>query len=196
MRSKAWTYKVTTAATSTPVSLAEVKTYLKITGSADDALLTQLIKAATDFAEDYTKRSFINRTLTTYRDEFTDEIELRRSPLASVTTVKYLVDGSLVTVADSVYYNTLETDFSVIALEDGQSWPTGGDVRQQSVEIIFVAGFGADSTSVPEDIRTAIMQHVAALNENRGDCTLQEALPQASLLIYNQNRILDIKVGL
>jgi uncharacterized phiE125 gp8 family phage protein len=193
--SKAYTYTVTVPPDCPPVSLDEVKSYLKITGAAQDALIEQLTAAATDFAEDYTKRSFIDRTIKTFRDDFTSiEFELRRSPLSSVTSIKYLVDGSLVTVDDSIYYNTKETDFSRIALNDGESWPTDVDVRLQAVEIVFIAGFGEDERSVPDDIKVAIMQHVAALLENRGDCTLQEALPRASELIYNKNRIMDIKV--
>jgi len=192
----AWTYTITTAPANPAVALADVKTYLKISGTASDTLLADLTEAATNFAEAYTKRSLINRTVTTYRDSFTSEIELRRSPLSSVTTVKYLLSSVLTTVADSVYYNTSETDFSRIALEDGQAWPTGGDIKLQAVEIIFVAGYGSDEASVPEDIKVALMQHIAALMENRGDCTLQEALPQAARLIYNKHRILDIKVGI
>lgn len=189
---KAWTYKVTTAPTCYPVPLDEVKNHLKVSGPNEDALIERLIEAATDYAEDYTKRCFINRTITTYRDCFDGDIELRRSPLSSVTSVKYLLSGVLTAVSTDIYYNTLESDYSVIALEDGESWPSGGDIKKQAVEIIFVAGYGTDERFIPEDIKTAIMHHIAALYENRGDCTLQEALPMASKLIYQKHRIMEI----
>lgn len=196
-RSKQYSYEVTTPAAELPVSLAEMKAFLRITASGEDDLITAMIESATDFGELYTKRDFVSKTYLTYRDHFTYEIELRRSKLQSVESVKYLVDDVLTTVASTVYYNTSESDFSRIALVDGQSWPTDGDFRLQAIQISFIAGYGAAS-DVPDDIKTAIMNHVAQMYSNRGDCgdgACSANLPLQSKLIYNKRRIFDVRVG-
>ncbi len=196
-----WSYEIVTPAAGLAVSLDDVKTYLRIIGTDQDAELTQFIEAATAFAEKYTKRDFINKTYKTFRDSFSDfsvawsavePIEIRRSKLSVVNSVQYLKDTILTTVASSVYYNTSESDFGKILVLDGQQWPLSHvDNRQQAVEIEFVAGFGATEADIPSDLKEAIMAHVGAMNINRGDCTMVASLPDISRSIYNKYRILD-----
>ena len=187
-----WTYTLTTGPAGLAVSLADFKTHLKISGTDQDTELTDILTAAILFGEQYTKRDFVNKTYTTYRDELSQVGELRRSKLQSVTSIKYLIGGVLTAVDTAIYYNTEETDFSSIELVDGESWPTGGDTRRQAVEVIFVAGYGADETAVPWDIKQAIMQHATNYFKNRGDCSLAGVLPPVAASIYNLNRIKDI----
>jgi hypothetical protein len=44
-----------------PITLAEAKTHLRVDFSADDSLISDLISAATRFAENYTRRTFASR---------------------------------------------------------------------------------------------------------------------------------------
>ncbi len=204
-RAKAYTYVVITPAATTPISLATAKEYLKVTTTADDDLITALIVAATDFAEKYMKKDLITKTWKTFRDDFIfDEIILRRSPLQTVDRFEYLVSDVLTPVPSADFYNTVETDYSRIALVDGMTWPTDGDVRLQSIEIDLSTGFGATEDDIPEDIKTALLAHIAMLYANRGDCfdcgcvnpkKVSQSVPIQTAAIYNQYRILDLKVG-
>jgi hypothetical protein len=215
---KAWSYILVTPAANLAVPLADVKTWLKVTGTAQDAEITSLIKSATQTGENITKRDFINKTYKTFRDNFSDysliysnyapliprysrqpiyglsAIELGKSKLQVVNSVKYLKDDVLTLVDSSIYYVTEETAFSSILLVDGESWPTDVDAKAQAVEIEFVAGYGVDSDSVPDDIKLAIKVHVANVFRNRGDCADDSMLPPQAKNIYMNNRILDIAV--
>lgn len=211
---KSWSYLLETGPTVLAVPLVDVKAWLKVSGAVQDAEITALIESATLTGERITKRDFINKTYKTFRDIFSDspssygnfaplipvgnrpsnlsEIELRKSKLQTVNSVKYLVNDILTTVDTSVYYATEEFDFSALALVDGQSWPTDIDNRRQAVVIEFVAGYGAANTDVPGDIKTAIKKHVASAFVNRGDCDDETFLPSGSLATYMNNRIMDI----
>ncbi|MCK5611364.1 phage gp6-like head-tail connector protein, partial [Candidatus Pacearchaeota archaeon] len=81
--SVAWPYIVTVAPATLPLTVNEVKEHLRIDldDKTQDALLKVLIRAATDYAEKYTKIDFITRTYETLRDSFIDSLEIRRTPL-------------------------------------------------------------------------------------------------------------------
>ena len=201
----AWPYIVTVAPTTLPLTVNEVKEHLRldIDDKTQDALLKVLIRAATDYAEKYTKKDFITRTYETLRDSFTDSLEIRRSPLQSVTKVEYLQDGSFVTVSADIYFATNSNTFSRLTLKAGQAWPTDIDLQEQSVKITFKSGYGNTLSSVPDSLREGIMQHIAAMYENRGDCNdgrvsggifagAQKFLPVDAQLIYDMYRVRSI----
>lgn len=196
---KAFPYIVTVEPSVDPLTLTEAKTYLRVSGTVDDALITMLIKAATAYAERHMKRDLITRTYKTLRDSFSDCLTLRRSPAQSIVSIKHTVGGVQETVSSSVYFLTIDNAFPSVELQDGQAFPTTTDNVPQSVEIIFKAGFGDAETDVPDDIRTALLQHVAALYSNRGDCTVdfvanaQQMLPTASRLVYDIRKIRDLR---
>lgn len=170
-----------------PVTLAAMKSYLKITTTADDALIQIMIDAATEWGEKYTSRDFRAVTWDLFLDKFTDRILLRRDPVASITTVKHLVDGSLETVASSVYYLKRLSQFSEILLDEDQEWPTDTDDREQAIEIRLVTTGYRDQDA----IINAIKRTVAFWYRNRGDCPdVKAAIDGAGVtIIYNQFRI-------
>lgn len=198
----AYPYKLVTAASVTPISLTEVKTFLKldVSDTSEDTLITMFIEAATDYAEKYTRRDFINKTYITYRDQFEDIIEIRRSKLQSVSFVKYYnTSNVLTTLSASIYALTDEVDYSSVFLAYNQEWPTVLTYGQlQPIQIQFVAGYGALATAVPSLLRIALLQHVVNMYENRGDCTSDSGcdcagtLPSQSKSIYNTYKIKDI----
>jgi len=170
-----------------PVSLADMKSYLKITTTADDALIQAMIDAATEWGEKYTGRDFRAITWDLLLDCFTDRIELRRDPVASVTTVKHLVDAVLVTVPAATYYLKKLTQSSEILLNEDQEWPTDTDNREQAIEIRFVT----EGFQCQESIIEAIKRHVAFWYRNRGDCADCKGSAEGAgvTIIYDQFRI-------
>ena len=165
-------YILVTDSATEPLSLAEVKTYLRIDGTDYDNILTPLIKKVRQLAEKITGRDFINKTWKTYLDYFPDDcegVELRKSKLQSITHIKYYASSVLTTLSSAVYYNTDESFYSSIYVVDGQTYPVSDDIKQ-SVVITFVSGYGSSSTDVPQALRQAMLSHIAYLFENTGDC--------------------------
>ncbi len=195
-------YNVTVAPVNLPVSLDDVKEHLRLdpTDTSQDAYLTLLIKTATSFAEKYTRRTFIDTTFETFLSCFCCCIELRRSKVTSIVSFEYLESGVLTAVDADIYYLTDENAYAHILLEDGSTYPTP-DVNAQAVKIVFVAGYGPDDTDIPDELKLALLNHIASLYENRGDCSPANAtskcmgIPSTSKLIYDQFRIEDIGNG-
>jgi uncharacterized phiE125 gp8 family phage protein len=157
-----------TAQGTAPLSVANAKTWMKVTSTSDDTIIQGLINAATVDGEKYTGRSFRAQTWKLYLDDFCDRITLPRCPVDAITSVKYTVSGSLVTVDSSTYYLKKGQWNSEILLVYGQDWPTDSDIVEQGIEIVFTT---AAYSYAAEQIDMGLKLYVAYLYENRGDCT-------------------------
>lgn len=198
---RAYTYEVITPPAIYPISLADVKDHLKLdpNDNSQDLYLEFLICSVTKYGESYTKRIFIDTKFKTYRDIFSNYIKLRRSKLQSLDLFEYLVDDVFTTVSSDLYYNTNETGFSKIVLNANGVYPTDIDDRMQAIKIEFTAGYGEAGSDVPCDLRLALLNHIAKVYENRGDCdadisttdNIEKFLPQTVLGIYEMYRIRD-----
>lgn len=155
-----------------PLSLAEAKAYLRVVDNREDALITGFIKASRMLAEQETKQAFLTQTFRLSADGFEcahdgQEFWLPRSPLIDVLHVKYLdADGALQTLDTTVYDVDADAVPGRVILADTMSWPVT-DYAPNSVQITFRAGYGANVTDVPADIRSAIFMMVGHLYENR-----------------------------
>lgn len=147
--------KLITAATSEPITLAELKQQCRVDTSDEDAVLNLAIAAARAKCENYTGRALVNQTWEQTLDEFPEaEIELLKPPVSSIVSVKYIdVDGVEQTLSNTLY--TLDS----AAFPGGwllpafdTSWPTTRD-QANAVAVRYVCGYGADSTTVPSDVR-------------------------------------------
>jgi uncharacterized phiE125 gp8 family phage protein len=69
-------------------TLANVKTALLVSGSADDAMLTQLMDAADGFVAEYTGRAFAGGVFTETHPAGRSVVFVRNFPVASVTSLK------------------------------------------------------------------------------------------------------------
>lgn len=149
-----------------PVTLAVMKDFLKITSTADDALIQSMLDAATEWGEKVTGRDFRAITWDLLLDCFATRIPLRRDPVASIAMVEHLVDAALVTVPSAIFYLKKLVQSSEILLNEGKDWPTDTDNREQVIKIRFVTeGFRCQ-----DSIKEAIQRHVALWYRNRGDC--------------------------
>lgn len=159
-------YKLITAGAA-PVSLADMKAYMKVTNTSDDDLITAMISAATEWGQKYTGREFTDNEWALLIDCFDTRIEVRRSPVATIDQVDYLVSGSPVTVDASVYYLKFGNFESEILLNEDQEWPTDGDNREQGITITFTT----EQYQCNDLIENGIKQIVAFWYANRGDCS-------------------------
>lgn len=169
-------YTVETAAASEPITLTEAKTHLRIDTSDYDSIITPLIATVRQFGEAVTGRDFINKTYKGYLDSFPHEsIEIRKSKLQSITSIRYYINNILTTFSSANYYFTkADNSFSKIFLVDGSTYPST-DNRMQAVEVLFVAGYGADATFVPQGLKQAMLSHLAVLFNNAGDCVADDS---------------------
>lgn len=143
---------LTTAPTSYPITLTDLKDHLRETGTDNDTIILNTLKAATSEAENYTWRKFVTQTWTYYSNGFAHKFELPFGQLQSVTSIKYYdADNVLQTLDASVYDVDTLSDPGVIRLAYGQSWPTVYD-RSNAIRIEFVCGY----TVIPESIKNAI----------------------------------------
>lgn len=192
------TYFVTVPPAELPISLALVKEHLKLSllDNTQDQYLTLLIKASSDFFEKYTNRTLINTTFITYYDKFRQSFELFKSKLQTVESFEYSSDGSLVSVDPSIYYVTQEDTYSRIIIPYITNFPKNVDDIYQAISVEFIAGYGETQDDIPSDIQLALLNQIAYMYENRGDCDFcgcsdLQMLPINVQNIYNQYRILS-----
>lgn len=163
-----------TAPASEPLTLTETKLYLRVDGTDDDSLITDLIVASRLAAENTLRQSLITQSWKLAFDEYlTEQVYLPMGPVSSVTNVT-LVDreGNNQTVSSSIYY--LNAARNMLLLDS--------ILFSFRVEIVYVTGFGAASV-VPQDIKQGMLCHVAAMYDMRGmDETI--IIPQQSMRLY------------
>jgi len=163
-------YILLTDSASEPVSLSEVKTHLRIDTTDYDNILTPLIKTARNLAESYTGRDFINKTWELYLDCFKNGLEIEKTKLQSITSIQYLLNNTLTTFDSSKYYLTKSSNYSQIFLKENESFPSFDNIKQ-AIKITFISGYGATSSDIPQGLKNALLNHIAYLFENAGDCS-------------------------
>lgn len=163
--------QVVTVAAGDPVSLSEAALHCRVDTTTDHPALQAMIRAATKAAEQYLGRPILTRTYRQFFDAWPcgTELELRRSPLVSVTHVKTYDDADTATTfASSNYYVDTVSQPGRIVLRSAASWPTADRVANP-IEVEYMAGYGTDPASVPADIRQAVLMLTANLYEHRGE---------------------------
>ncbi len=156
---------------SDPVTLAEAKQHLRIetTDTDDDALVTSLVTAATNWCQSFQGRKYVAQQVIEKYDSFpgTDgTIVLPYPPLISVTSIQYVdTAGDTQTLSSSLYTVDTTNEPGRIVPAYSEVWPTTrGHIND--VTITYQAGYGSAS-SVPAPIKAAIKMMVAHLYENR-----------------------------
>ena len=164
-----------TAPTQEPVTTAEAKTHLRVSGSSHDTLIDTLINAARRLVEEtLCKRALTTQTWDLFLDGFPPCILVPRPPLASGTTVKYVYQaGTLTTISAADYRVDTNSAPARITPAYNVSWPTTRAVTN-AVEVRFVAGYG-NRTDVPQEIKQIVLLLVGVWFEH------PEAVSSASL---------------
>ena len=162
-----------TAAARNPISVAEVKTHLRITGTDDDLYLTALIGAAVAYvdATGVLGRAMITQSWAQWVPQSPGWVRLAIGPVQSLTSVQYYdADGTLQTDTLGNFELWLDGDYHVCKPKTGFSWPSAQS-RGDAIKIVYVTGFGDDDTDVPAGLRHALLMLVAHWYESREPVT-------------------------
>lgn len=150
-----------------PVSHADVRTALGISGtSEDDAELTRLIDVAVTHFDAWTGilggRCLITQTWKQEFDCFAREMRLPMIPVSEITHVKYDDAENVERTVDAENY-TLRTDEcgSFVKFKSTYSFPSLY-TEEPAVRITYAVGY-ANAAAVPEALRQAIILKVGLL---------------------------------
>lgn len=179
-------YQLVTGPTVEPLQLSDAKVHLRVetTMTDDDTLITLLIVAARQYAEQITSRSFCTQSWKYVLDSFpggysypvapygteyslpATGILLEKGPIQSIDSIKYLdMTGAQQTLANTVYVADLTGPLARITPKFGQIWPPTLP-QIAAVEVAFTAGFGV-AAAVPQAVKQWMLLRIGALYENR-----------------------------
>jgi len=200
-----------TAPATEPIILAETKSYLRVTDTGNDTLLSQLISAVRRTCENWTGRALITQTWSLWRDafphqgkdrlphdgyfelpvDFADEaqrlIAIPRPPLQSVTFIKtYNINNQAEVFDAGQYFIDTASEPGRVALNSASAW-TSGLRPANSVEIQFIAGYG-DASAVPEALKQGLLLWIKLLYADR-NWLFELGESTAGLIEFNQNEV-------
>lgn len=165
--------------------------------TSQDNYLNLLISTARETAETFTSRGYISQTITEYYDHFPgsefpyerfygigyvprgyfydrgrrhchDYLELSRSPLVEIVSVKYLdVDGNEQTWPEDQYVVNDKKDPAQITRARGVTcWPRTA-CQVNAVYVEYQVGYSEDGTDIPPVVQVAMLQMIADWDANR-----------------------------
>lgn len=168
------------------ISTADMKTFLRVDNSDDDAVIATYVATATEAVKQYLRLAVLTETFVMKADGFAlagaddrllslgpgvhtasvpyvlgggETFDVAFPPLQSVTSVETFDRSNAATTFSNTKYE-VDLQSGRIYLNEGETWPT--DLRaQDAVKITYVAGYG--SGSIPEPILQAIRSYVEQL---------------------------------
>tara|TARA_R110002020_G_scaffold385529_2_gene596454 strand:+ start:523 stop:1104 length:582 start_codon:yes stop_codon:yes gene_type:complete len=184
--------KVNTASTTTIISTADAKTHLKVDVSDDDTLIDNLVAAATQSCEIFTNRYFTDTVVTQYSDKFPEIKLLYKSPVSSITHIKYYNSSDVLTTWDAANYILDDSSEPArVGLAVDASYPDIAD-RINAVEVKYTVGYGSSASDVPQAIQQAILLTVGNWYQNRQEVvtgTIATQLPKSAQYLLEQYKV-------
>lgn len=138
-----------------PVTIAEVKAHLRITITDDDTELTKFITRIRLRVEDFCNISIVTKTIVLIAD-LRGMMRLPYGPVQSLQTVA-------VTPPFGTSENLTASDYSLIGTQDAQF--------QSCRCSIHTINYTVGMTTVPENLKLAILEEIAYHYENKGEET-------------------------
>lgn len=176
-----YTLALDTAPETEPLTLEEVKNYLKVSSSEDDNLITAMIAGVRQAAEQFMKLSMIEQSWKLAFDDYTPtRMRLPMGPVQSVTSVTAFTRDEDSTVIDSnVYYLSAGKQFLLFDT----------NLISQRIEIVYTTGYGSEASDIPQPLRQGMLAHIGAIYDGR---TGVANLPPQAVALYKPYRILSL----
>ncbi|AAZ68425.1 head-tail connector protein [Ehrlichia canis] len=147
-----------TVPTSLPITLSEVKSFLRINNNQDDTLINNLITMASEYAQWYIEKSLMKQTWEISCSGYIPgKIQLLFNPIIKVNYVKITHTNGTEELIDQKYYY-VDTIQSYISFNK--------QIHGNKIEIVYEAGY-TDNASIPAQIKHGILHHVAVSYKNR-----------------------------
>jgi uncharacterized phiE125 gp8 family phage protein len=151
--------KRTPISTALPFVLDDLKAYSRVDFSHEDSVLTQMGMAAAAEVEQFAQVALLAQTIRVVMLDlvFGSGIALPIGPLIEGSSASVAIDGE-----------SLEGFEIIGGIRPYLVWP--GIVRGQAidrVQIEYQAGFGSAEEAIPDDLRQAILDHVALVYSTR-----------------------------
>ena len=157
-----------TAAVVEPVTLADVKNYLKIDHDFEDTLIASMVTAARVQLETRLNRAFLRQLWPLYLDilPYDNVIKLTVNPVISIEHVA-VIDGLDIyqNIDNDDYVYDIKSDPAVLKVV--KPLPKI-ESEYSGLRVQFWAGYGPATSDVPAPIVQAILHLVAFWHENRG----------------------------
>lgn len=177
-------YKLVTAATARPVTVAEAKAELRIIDTTEfDAEITRKLAVAQEEVEEDCRLQLLNATWSLILDRFPPsdcegpgEILIEKCPVSSISSIVYVAtDGTSTTLSASDYRTDLSGFPARITPAYGLAWPVARDVVN-AVTVTFVAGYGTSPANVPELAKQLVICRTRELFEGCDEAPFTEQL--------------------
>lgn len=154
----------TVAPVQEPISLTEAKDFLRVLDNDSDALISALIVAVREHAENVTNRQLESATYELYAEDFISK--LPKNPITSISKIEYMNENGFYQILDSnLYYLYEDNGIGKIMYLDllNVPFPTTIKEHKEAVKITFTSGY----TTVPEAIKQYMKVKISTLFENR-----------------------------
>lgn len=132
-----------------PVTLTEAKNFCKIDISTDNDLINVLITAARQMCEAYTGIGFVEHLIVAELNNMNGDIYIPYGPLIAINSVE----------DDSGTVLVLDTDYTL----GGTEFKRLKTPHANNITIDYTTGY----TSLPESLKTALLNQVYYLYDNR-----------------------------
>lgn len=168
--------------------LTLVKAHLRISSTAEDALLQVYIDAAVEYIEAQASISLFNQKWQIALNSFPgkDYIQLIRGPVASIASFTIYDTANVPDATFSLYY--LDKNDRRLVLNFGDSWPSTTLRSLSAVEVEYNTGYGTTTASLPPSIVSALLALVAFWYCNREAVNIGNIV---STLPYSVNAAID-----
>lgn len=188
-----WGVALVTAAGSDALTLAEMRSWLRVDSTVSDADVTALLGAATAMVERDTGQVLLSSTFKLVLDEWPEDqvIRLPRHPVTAVSEIRHRDTAGAWQVIDAATYTLANVrNPARIGLAMGESWPP---VASQigAIEITFAAGY-ATAAAVPKNLTMALRLLASHWNENREAVVVGQT--NAALELGYHNLIAGLKM--
>lgn len=155
-----------------PVSLNEVRSWLRLGATIDDAVVAGLVRAATNICEAFIGQWLIIRAAEEVLPLKEGVVRLGARPVVGVDAVTLLLaDGGEVAAGENDYRSPLGRDGTAQVMVDD---PRGA----ARVRVVYRAGIADGANGIPEAIRQGIVRMTQHLNDARDD---RSAAPPAAI---------------
>jgi uncharacterized phiE125 gp8 family phage protein len=164
---------------------AEAKRYLRVLDATEEALIEQLMRAATELCEQFTGQMLLSRgvTQTIAQGNATGWRRLARSPVQAITSVEQLgADGGATLLTSGSYAVDIDAN--------GDGWVRLG-AGVGAARIGFTAGLAPGWAQVPEPLRHGVIRMAAHFYAHR-DAARAEGPPAAVTALWRPWRRLRL----